>query len=81
MINSSNEFANLLTQKLTPTEDSPFRMAVVDSVTDGLFLQFYGDEEPREKSYKRISSYNPMVGDTVMCAKLNGSYTVIGKVV
>lgn len=77
----SNEFANKLKDYETPQEPS-FRMATVSEVKSGLpYLTFYGEETQREKSYKRLASYTPAVGDKVICAKLNGSYTILGKVV
>lgn len=80
MINDSNDFANKLLNYGDKSE-TPFRMATVTSITNGLFLKFYGEESARVKSFKRLSSYTPKIGDVVICAKLNGSYTVLGKVV
>lgn len=80
MINSSNEFANLIIGS-TESNDASFRMATVSSVTSsGVKLTFNGESVAREKTYKRLSSYTPTAGDTVICAKLNGSYTILGKV-
>lgn len=81
MINNSNDFANSLLS-YTDNKEVNFRMAVVTAYSSGkVYLTFYGEETQREKSYKRLSSYSPVVGDTVICAKLNGSYTILGKVV
>lgn len=80
MFETSNELANNL-QDINKTS-SAFKMATVSSVDDdGVYLTFYGEEEQRIKSYKRLASYTPNVGDTVIVAKLNKSYTILGKVV
>lgn len=80
MINSSNDFSNLLNQE--NNTDEVFRMAKVTAYSSGkVYLTFYGESTQRTKNYKRLSSYSPAVGDTVICAKLNGSYTILGKVV
>lgn len=80
-MNTSNEFANAL-KDYEGKPETPFRMAVVSAYTGGkVYLTFYGENVQREKSYKRLASYTPVVGDTVICAKLNGSYTILGKVV
>lgn len=80
IFNSSNEMANSL-ENINKTTDT-FKMATVTSVVDGdVFLTFYGETEQREKSYKRLASYTPTVGDKVLVAKLNKSYTILGKVV
>jgi len=77
---TANEFANEL-QKPAP-ESASFRMATVTEIDNGeVFLTFYGELTQREKSYKRLSSYTPAVNDTVICAKLNNTYTILGRVV
>lgn len=77
---NSNEMANSL--KSINTSSATFSMATVTSVTGGkVYLTFNGEENQREKNYKRIASYSPAVGDTVLVAKLNKSYTIIGKVI
>lgn len=78
---TSNDFANALKNYEDKSTNS-FRMATVTRIKSGkIYLTFYGEETEREKSYKRLSSYVPAVGDVVMCAMLNGSYTILGKVV
>lgn len=80
MYQSSNEMANSL-ENINKIETS-FRMATVTSYANGkVYLTFYGEESQREKPYKRLASYTPNVGDTVIVAKLNKSYTIMGKVV
>lgn len=80
MINSSNEFANLLQSQ--NDNNVSFHMAKVTQVSSGkVYLTFNSDTKQREKPYKRLSSYTPAVGDIVLCAKLNDSYTILGKVV
>lgn len=80
MFTTSNEMANSLKQINTRSES--FKMATVTEINEtGVFLTFYGEEEQRIKSYKRLNSYTPVIGDTVLVAKLNKSYTILGKVV
>lgn len=80
MINDSNQFANLIMHSTNNTSSS-FRMAIVSSSdANGVYLTFNGESAPREKGYKRLSSYTPNAGDKVICAILNDSYTVLGKV-
>lgn len=82
MIVNADEFSNLIKQDNRNNTEEVFRMAKVTSYTSGkVYLTFYGEETQRAKNYKRLSSYSPNVGDTVICAKLNGSYTILGKVV
>lgn len=80
MYETSNELANSL-QDINKTSSS-FKMATVTEVSGtDIYLTFYGEEEQRIKSYKRLASYTPAVGDIVIVAKLNKSYTILGKVV
>lgn len=58
------------------------KLAVVSNILNGsVYLTFYGDETPSQKSYKRLSSYTPTKGDTVLVLNVNGSYVIVGKVV
>ena len=56
-------------------------LAVVASITDGLFIRLEGETEARTMSYKRLSSYTPVVDDRVLVAKISGTYVVLGTVV
>ena len=58
-----------------------YKIAKVTSVTDGLYVQFIEDSSPSLLSYKRLSTYNPTVNDTVIMLKTNTSYICLGKVV
>lgn len=79
MYSDANSMANDL--KEINTESNSFRMATITGVDeDNVYLTFYGEETQRVKSYKRLSSYSPSVNDTVICAKLNNTYTILGKV-
>ena len=80
MYETSNEMANSL-QNIN-TVSTSFKMATITELSgEDIFLTFYGEETQRIKSYKRLASYTPNVGDTVLVAKLNKSYTIMGKVV
>lgn len=77
---NSNELANTIQEG--DKKNNSFRMATVTAVTSGEpYLTFFGEPTQREKSYKRLSSYTPAVNDVVICAKLNNSYTILGKVI
>lgn len=47
----------------------------------GPYVTFFGETEQSNKVQKRLSSYTPMVGDTVLLTKINGTYIILGKVV
>lgn len=72
----------LNTIKTANKKEESTRMAIVSSVTDGkVYLQFFGDTEPSRKPYKRIDSYTPTEGDTVVVSKVGNSFIITGKVV
>lgn len=80
MYETSNEMANSL--KDINTTSAAFKMATITEVNgDDVYLTFYGEEQQRVKNYKRLASYSPTVGDMVLVAILNKSYTILGKVV
>ena len=80
MYETSSEMANSL--KNINTTTTSFKMATVTEISgEDIFLTFYGEETQRIKGYKRLASYTPSVGDTVLVARLNKSYTILGKVV
>lgn len=45
------------------------------------YITFYGEEEMSQLPYKRVSTYTPVVGDTVIVQKIGTSYIITGKVV
>ena len=67
--------------KAGQADEKKTKMATVSSITGGLFIQFYGESTPSLKPFKRLGSYTPAVGDTVIVQNINGSYIVTGKVV
>lgn len=69
-------------QKIAEPNEETTKMAVVTNVLNGkVYLKFYGETEASLKPYKRIASYNPTVGDTVVLTKVGSSYLITGKVV
>ena len=77
----SNDLLNQITQA-GQTETKSTRMARVTSiVNDEVFIQFYGEDTPSQKPFKRLSSYTPAVNDVVILANINNSYIITGKVV
>lgn len=73
----SNDFLKQMNQSKNET----FRMGTVASISSGLKITFFGEESPSGKTYKRLSSYSPVLGDVVCVAKVNGSWLVLGKIV
>jgi co-chaperonin GroES (HSP10) len=59
------------------TSDSSFRMGTVVSGK----IQFDGEDEPSQKTYKRLASYTFTNGDRVLLAKVSGTYVILGKIV
>ena len=73
----SNEFMN----QMKHDSETSFRLAIVTEVTESeLYLTFYGEDTQSEKTYKMLSNYKPVVGDTVCVARINESWLVLGKV-
>lgn len=64
-----------------PAETRAFCMGVITSVTGGLFVKLDGEATARTKSFKRCSTYTPVVGDRVLIASISGTYVVQGSVV
>lgn len=63
-------------------EEKTNRMATISSIeNDNVYIQFYGESSPSLKPFKRLDSYTPTVGDTVVLQNINGSYVITGKVV
>lgn len=80
MINNANEFVNIIQEDTEPA--SVFRMATVTQIVSGnAFITFYGEETQREKSYTHLASYTPAENDKVICAKVNNTYTILGRVI
>ena len=80
MINNANEFVNTIQGDSEPA--SVFRMATITQIVGGkAFLTFYGEEMQREKSYTHLASYAPAENDKVLCAKINNTYTILGRVI
>ena len=71
---------NVFVQEAGKPEEQ-FALGVVTATAGGLKIKLSGEETAREKSYKRISSYNPAINDRVILAKISGTYVVLGKVV
>jgi len=66
----------------TEKEEHVSSMATVASISNGkVYLKYYGETEASQKPTKRVSSYTPAVGDTVILQNINGSLVIVGKVV
>lgn len=78
---NSNKLFNTITNAKSKKE-AQTRMAVVTSISgNNIYLTFYGEEEMSQKPYKRLDSYVPAIGDTVVLQKVGSSYLITGKVV
>ena len=78
---NSNKLLNTITNS-KKEEEAQTRMAVVSSIRSvKIYLTFYGEEEMSQKPYKRLDSYMPSIGDTVVLQKVGSSYLITGKVV
>lgn len=57
-------------------------MARAGAVTAaGITLILPGQTNAGQKSYKKLASANIQTGDLVICARLSGTYVVLGKIV
>lgn len=78
---NSNKLLNTISNT-KKVEEAQTRMAVVSSINgNNIYLTFFGEEEMSQKPYKRLDSYMPAVGDTVVLQKVGSSYLITGKVV
>lgn len=50
------------------------------SATSGSTLLFDGESEATTKRYKRLYSANLSAGYRVLCAKVSGTYVILGRV-
>lgn len=46
----------------------------------GPYVTFFGEDVQSSKIQKKLSSYTPVVNDTVLLANINGTYVILGKV-
>lgn len=57
-------------------------MARAGAVTEaGITLILPGQTSAGQKSYKKLESANIRTGDLVLCARLSGTFVVLGKIV
>lgn len=77
----SNALYNQISQASESKDPSTRLARVTSSNGSGVFLQFYGDDTASQKPFKRLDSYTPSSGDTVLVQQINGSFVITGKVV
>lgn len=77
---NSNALSRLINDKQVQNSSSTVKMGIVVAVEEGIKILFYGESEPSQKSYKRLSSYTPAINDVVVLLAVNNSYVIIGKV-
>lgn len=62
-------------------EGGAFRMAkVISYTTTTAVVQFDGEDAASTKAYKRIYGLTIATGDRVLCARVSGTYVVIGAI-
>ena len=57
----------------------PFRIGMVETVTAQGCRISWGNGSNDEKSYLRLASYAPAVGDKILAVRHKGSYYILGK--
>lgn len=76
--------SNDLLETIKESSDKPapnVRLAeITRSDGTGNYVKFYGDDSASKKSYKKLASYSPEIGDTVLMINVNGSFLIAGKV-
>jgi len=71
---------NNLFDLVIPPQNDPFKIATVQTVSSGkATVQFWGEDEAKDKLYKCLGSYSPTVNDTVLMAKCSGTLLILGK--
>lgn len=64
-----------------PGGEYNFRMATVVSATESTAkVKFDGDDTSSAKEFKRLCGVSVSAGDRVLCAKISGTYIVLGTV-
>lgn len=68
---------------VSPEEQAPAQrlLATVVGINGRTTLRFDGEDVPRAKTYRRLASYTPSMGDRVYVVPISGTYLIIGKVV
>lgn len=63
-------------------KQSDYRLATVTSVSGGnAVIRFRGDSTASSKTYKRLASYTPTAGDTVLLMSVSNTFVILGKIV
>lgn len=76
---TSNDLLSTI-KSSTKQDTNNSKMAVVTSTSGGTFVKFYGESEPSEKSYKKLTSVSVAVGNVVLLTKVNNSYVITGRI-
>ena len=58
----------------------PVLATVTAIVGDGVRLRLEGEADAGQKTYRRLASYTPAVGDRVYLARVSGTFLVIGAI-
>lgn len=72
---------NAFVQPVPEVKSNVALAKVTGTASGGVLLQFDGDAEARQGTYKVLQSYTPSVGDSVICIKISGTYIVLGKII
>lgn len=61
---------------------SPYRVATVTAVSgSNATIRFRGESSASTKTYKRLSSYSPTAGDTVLLLSVSNTFVILGKII
>lgn len=73
------EFAQMIKP---PGSKQPYRLGKVSSLSPSgaPFIKFDGEDEPSEKPYSYLASYNPAVNDRVLLTRGFETYVVLGRI-
>lgn len=68
-------------QKNTSNNEPNVRLAMVKQTISGKYkVQFYGEDEPSQKTYMKLRDVSIRTNTPVMMQKVNGTYVIIGNV-
>lgn len=68
---------------MAPNKDgNSFKLAVVEGISpnNSAIIHFDGEEEPSNKNYPYLASYQANVNDRILLIRIGGTYIIIGKI-
>lgn len=81
---SPNDFIGIISEMIDEKSKSSFLMATMGLPEGGdskkWRILFPGETQISTKAYSHLSSYQPQSGDTVLLARVNNTYVILGKI-